>query len=366
MIMKVTVFTSDIKKALSDLAHFAVTGKSAIRELKGVLIKTGKGNITVSCTDLKSCLKVTIEAIIVDAWEVVVDFETLSNIVKNCETTRVSLELVDGKLAIDGFKIPTIDPSDYPDIDTAVSDDLPEAIVDSHHLKLGLVRVEHSSAGKNGTIQGFYGARLTAGNNAVIFAAQDGWRLSETTKPATTTSEFGFRLDGKHAKALAKILPNKSESVTIVRNGNKILITWSGHVAMFVESEGNFLDYEGFFPDENHEQIVVNRKDLIAKIRKAGVLVSATTYKIKLSASKSGLEVSAYTESADMQAQVKTIDNSMDNKSVHLNGQYLLDTLAALTSDNVVLFWEQEEHPVYVFSQGEYETDRDVIMSLRM
>lgn len=363
--MKLTIFTSDIKKALADLAHF-MPGKSSIRELKGVLIRTNNsGNVTLSCTDLSSCLKTTIESIEIEPGETVVDFETINNIVKNCDTARLLLEMKDGKLLVDGFKLPAMDPDDYPHIDTTVPDDLPSAIISANGLKAGLERVEHSSAASNRTVQGFFGVRLKSEHDRFVFASQDGWRLSETTKPAQTLGLVEFKLDGKHAKALTKILSKNSNSVTITRTpDNKMLLTWPGHEAMFVESEGNFMNYEGFFPDENHEQITVCRKDLIAKIKKAGVIVKDCGYQICLMVSKNGMELSAYTENADMHSEVKTTENAMGNNSVHLNGQYVLDALNSLESDKVTLFWEQEESPVYIFSPGNYESDRDVVMGL--
>lgn len=369
--MRIELHTADLKSALTELALFSPK-RTAIKELEYVRMVATEGNgLQLYTNDLSSSLLVTIDSVAVHRSGIaLVELATLQNVVKNSDTALVSLDVISGKLHIDGFKLPTLDPDSYPDGGFELTDHPVSVSVLTKDLHSLMTRVKHASAASVNTVQGYPGVRLTAKDHKLTCATQDGWRLAESNIDVTTRTGFSVLVDMHYVSALCKILPCDKyiQYVDIKVHKNRFEFTWNHHKAIIKKGEGNFMDYEGFFPRDFSEFVDVDRKDLIAKIKKAGVIAKDIGYRIQLSTGYNHeLSISTKTDKAEMETTVQTGVNIMpDGRSVALNGQFLLDTLNSIDSEMVTLAWAGEEMPVYVCPSGMYTHDRDVIMSLTL
>jgi len=376
--MKLRIFRSDLLKALQTVSR-ALPTVTAIMELTYLKLSVKGDRLQIAATDLRTYIATEIEAIVERPGEILVSgqfFQEVVQALQGYEEKRVILEVQPNRrvsLTLEGetprYDLSGRDADEYPAIELITP--LSEFTVSGKVLKSALRFGIHASAKSENTVQGFCGARITLEASRLVVAAQDGWRLSESSRPASfmVTSPVQWLLPLSVINDWMKLLPDTD--LTISSGDNKVLLKVSDTVYQTVLAEGNFMDYEGFFPEDMEDRYAeLNRNQFMGHIK--GIMPVAkdigNRIALKLEASRLGME-SFSDKLGEAWREMPVTENLLEDFTVALNAQYITDCVGSMGSAGVRFFCEGEEMPVYFWpSEPESEgyLDRAVIMSLTL
>ncbi len=335
-----------------------VEKKSTMPILSNILLEASGTKLQASATDLEIAIIAEQEAEVKKEGKVVVNARNLYEIVREAPEDTIlltsksgALELVSGKSK---FKILGMNPEEFPNLpplsskgEIAIkSDDLEELIDKTFYA------ISSDEARRN--LNGLYLVRLEEGDKSVLrIVGTDGHRLSYTQR------EFG----GKWKGGKGIIVPRKgiSEVKKLLADGDgdlgiafdeKAILFKRGPVSLLIRLiEGDFPAYEQVIPKGVEKIVSVPKEALLGGLRRAAILVNDQGRGVGLSFSAGMMEIKAQHPDLGEAHEEISVAYQGPHFQVGFNPRYLLDVLAVLEDEKVVLELKDEVSPCVIRSE---------------
>lgn len=277
--MKFTANTKQLKAAC-DAARRAVSSKTTIPALEGLLLRSNGSDLEVTGYDLECAIQVRAEVDTQEAGAVIIDAALLCGILAKLGGETVTVE-VDKKAMIGGggseYKLNIMPEKDFPEIPTATDG--------QGHIAMPLDALQHMV---RGTV---YAASVHPDtkpiHTGVLFervdgdkltlAAIDGFRCAvRKTEDWHCTHEFEAQKFVVPAKAVKEIASLKS-SVDQVQ-----IYLHKRHVSFIVGNmqitsrllDGEFMNYQAAIPKKHEAELVINVADMIAAVERVALMAA--------------------------------------------------------------------------------------------
>lgn len=353
--MKIIILRENLKNAFINVER-AIGTSNVLPILKNVLIKTEKGRIKISATDLEIGVTCWINGKIVDEGGITVPANIFGAIINNISDSKLELETIDSKLKITTDKsqniIQGIRESDFPIIPTVKVEEYLEIKTFDLKKSLNQVICAASSGDRRPEISGVL---FWLKDKKIKLVATDTFRLAEKT---IKSDDFKTDLDD-----IKIIIPFKTiqETIKICEDEKKVRIFIDSHQILFnfedVELisrliEGSFPDYEAIIPQDIQTSVFVSKEELINAAKLSSVFVGKVN-DIKMKTDDNKLEISGR-ESAigenktELEAEIKG-----DKQELIINWHYLLDGLRGIESGDVYMGLNGEIKPILIKSEKE-------------
>ncbi|TPI02294.1 DNA polymerase III subunit beta [Mycoplasma struthionis] len=334
-----------ISKILLDLAieriGRAIDPNPYIPALKGVLIYAENNQITFTGSNGKINIKHTIEASldaeIISAGVVLVDYVFLRNIVKRLEGD-VLLKSDDTKLSIstenDNFHLNLFASHEYPLIDFNIY---------GEKLKVNWLAFKNMAkdvmfaASTNEAKLILCCVNISSQNRKLKMIATDSFRYSEQTIDVEENSEFNISLLAKNLRDLLSFEYNGDVILNI--SEHKILFELDGTVIECAVFNQAYNDVSRIFPKQFAHTINISKRVLNSLLNKVLVIVSESYNKIRLNIGHEFFEISSVREEiAD--AAIRTSEFSLEGEEfkVALNSKYLREAIAVYDDEITLKF----------------------------
>ena len=335
--------------------------------LANVLLETDGEAVRVTATDLEVGARVAIPAKVASKGAITVSARKLAEIVKELPTAAVSLRVTDTasvSLRCAGaiYKLVGLSPDDFPPVVPAS----PASWVSLDGKTLREMLLQTSFAvSHDETRYALNGILFVLQGKDVQMVATDGHRL------AVSKRSLGRGVGGMTGivprKAVSEIMRvlGAGEDVQIAITENQFVLQMPNFVMTARLIEGQFPNYEAVVPKAHPSRLVVSRQAFAAALRRVAVMAEERNKPVKLSLAPASLRLSASSQDLGEAEEGMEVAYSGEELVIGFNSRYLLDAVAAVERDQIVLELKDSLSPG-VIKSVEDEGYCCVIMPMRI
>jgi len=366
--MKIKTNKSEILKALY-LVSGSVDKKGVMPILANVMIEAKGGKVHLVSTDLSILTRSNFDCFIEEEGKTTVPAQIFLDIIKKAPVGEISiiqesptiLQIKSGKSR---YKLPCLDAAIFPEL----SEDEFSDEIEINAQELSAIIKSTSFAISNDEtryyLNGLCLQALKDESGSKLYAvATDGHRLAISSMKIDFKDSFKVIIPKKSVIEIKKIIDNSS-NVKLLASSSKIKIIADQSSITSKLIEGDFPDYNKVIPKNNDKIVTINKKiffDCINRVstvstdnhRSVGVTLANNKMSMQVDA-KGGLF--AYEESS--------INYSSGQINIGFNSHYLLDVIAQIEDDELVIFLKDNNSPILIESQK--MNSQFVIMPVRI
>ncbi len=335
--MKIKCDRQILSEAVAGVSK-AVTQRSTVPALEGILFKAEGFNLSLTGYDFELAIITNIEANVIMPGEIVIPAKLFNEMVRKITADEISIE-VDEKnnILVSGAKIQYtimgISPQEYPPLPNP---DVESTLEISPELLTEMVEATIYAVATDEKRPAHMGERfeITDGNLKAI--ALDGFRLAITERKIDTKKEINIVIPQKTMSEVIKLIADRQENVNIFANKRFVMFSNDKYTIISRLLEGEFLDYHKVLTPDYTTKAVVETKPFIDAIERASLII---TEKLKnpllMEFVDNNITISCKT---NLGSVVDELAADIEGESVHIgfNNRYLLDALRNARCEKVV------------------------------
>ncbi len=347
--MKIICDKSKLTEALSTVSR-AVSSKSAIPVLDGILIKAYGSSVTFSGYDLEMGITTSIPADVREEGEIILNARLLVDMVRKMPSEEVTIISDDKCISqiiggVTEFTILGINASEYPEMPSltdSVSVSLSRAMLKSM-ITQTLFAISVSDAKPILT-----GSLFEISENDITVVSVDGYRMAIRREKVKAGQPVKFVVPGKTLQEIAKLLDDSEEAVTLHVSRKHITVNIGEYSVISRLLEGDFLEYRSAIPSDDKMSVTVSVRDFIQSLERTSLLISdrlKNPLKIKFEGSLVKISCSTAMGKAYDEFTAEGITEPLE---IGFNSKYLLDALRSCECDRVKLLMNTSRSPVKI------------------
>lgn len=275
--MNIVCDKSSLSNAIDGVSK-AVTPRSTIPVLQGILLKADGFQLTLTGYDLEMSITKTIEANVRQPGEIVLNAKLLSDMVHRMPAGDIYISVDDtGKATIQGgvarFEIQTMYAGDYPDLPNTGAEER------TLTLKAGTLRemIEKTlyAVSQDDKKPAHTGELFEIWPDKLTVVALDGYRLAIVERPVEATKDIRIIIPAKTMTEVLHLLPGDAEEdVHLFANRRYAVFKTGGYTIVSRLIEGEFLNYKNVIPAGHRTLAVVDCRDFIDTIERASLVIT--------------------------------------------------------------------------------------------
>ena len=369
--MELVVRKNDLLRELQ-LFQGIVERKNTIPILANVLMEAKGDEVRFLATDLEVALRSRCAATVSKEGTLTLPAKKLYEIVKSLPDTdiRIAEDKHGVKVAADRFdsRLQTLPREDFPTLPEGGSS--PTAILQSAAFKEMIAKTQFAITGED-TRYFLNGAQFILKPDVMSMVATDGHRLA-----LVTVKRDGKNQDIEESKAilpkktlgeLGRLLSEGEGDVTYERGENHMFFDVNGRTLISRMIDGQFPAYERVIPKGNDKRIEFERDRITNAVKRVALLSNERSRAVKFQIDKGKVDVTSSSPEIGEAHETLLVDYAGDGMQICFNAQYVLDFLAAVTTDVVALELKDEVSQVVMKPVGAEGYDYTyVIMPMRV
>lgn len=183
------------------------------------------------------------------------------------------------------------------------------------------------------------GVYFDLAEDKITLVATDAHRLARYTNTAVKPAQTGgFILPKKPALILRQILLKDGDDVTVNYGEKKIAFSFGQTTVVGRQIEGRFPNYNAVIPQNNNNEIIIDRQTLINACRRVAIFANSGTGLLRLALDTDQIKISAqdidFSTSAE---ETVTCSYTGTPMAIGFKAQFLIDILSTITSTDVKL-----------------------------
>lgn len=345
----------------------AVSPKSTMPALEGIMIKTMNNSISLCGYDLEIGITTSISADIRNEGSVVINARLFSDIIKRMPEDQITIE-TDDKLIVYlssgkvDYKIIGISSAEYPELPTINGSDSISMNADSLQ---SMIRQTIYAVSDKDINPAHKGSLIEVENKTIKMISVDGYRLAIRKEDTDFEGEKSFIVPGKSLSEVEKLITEDDKPVTMLIGSRHIMFEIRNYRIITRLIEGEFMNYKAAIPSVHSTELKANTRKFINTIDRMSLLLNERMKspircriedgKIKTSCNTSIGQ--AYDE-FEVEAQGEDIEIGFDNK-------YMLDALRFSETDEIKIRMNGPLSPI-VLLPGEGDSFIFLVLPVRL
>jgi DNA polymerase-3 subunit beta len=345
--MELVVRKNDLLRELQ-LFQGIVERKNTIPILANVLMDAKGDTVTLLATDLEVGLRSTCPATVSKGGSVTLPAKKFYEIVKSLPETDIRIADDKGgvKIAADRFesRMQTLPREDFPS--------LPEpggaatAALARSAVKEMVAKTQFAITGED-TRYFLNGALFVLRPGEMSLVATDGHRLALVSMArdgaGQSADEVRAILPKKTLGELGRLLmESDGGDVSYERGENHLFFDAGGRLLISRMIDGQFPAYERVIPKGNDKHIEFERDRLTNAVKRVQIMSNERSRAVKIQIDKGKVEITSSSPDLGEAKETLPVDYSGTAMQICFNAQYVIDFLAAVTTDIVSLDLKDE------------------------
>ncbi len=341
-------------------ASRAVTNKSAMPLLEGLLINAEDNTLTITGYDLSMGIRTTAEINITEPGKIVLNAKLLIDIVRKLPQETIYIEtdekmLTTIKCGRSVFTLIATEAEEYPEL-AEVSENSSFSL--PQDLLKNMIAQTIFSVSDNTSKPILTGCLFEIENDELHIAAVDGYRLSvRREKIEGISNKISFVVPGASLREIEHILTDEDGTVDIYPDEKNILFRIGRTTLITRLLEGEFLNYKAAIPTDYEFEISVNRQEIVSSIERVSLIVNEKLKNpVRFSFKDNFMQLSCITTISKSYDECSFEGNS-NELEIGFNNRYILDALRAASDDVVKMRLKGTLNPVLILPpEGEKYT----------
>ena len=315
----------------------AVTQRSSIPVLEGILMKAEGFSLTLTGYDLEMGITTSIEANVLEPGEVVLSAKLLGDMVRRLSSSEVEINATETnattiKGGITEFDIMGMNPGDFPELPSPGAD---------HTLDLEtptfreMVETTLFAVSQDDKKPAHTGELFAIEPDKLTVVALDGYRLAIIEKPVKAAKDINIIIPAKTLAEAIKLFTDDDEVVHIAANRRFVVFSSRTYTVISRLIEGDFLDYKRVIPEGYHTRVTVDVRDFSNSIERASLIITERLKNPLRITFDGNITVRCQTTLGKV---VDELDAEIEGEPVEIgfNNRYLLDALRYSRCDKLV------------------------------
>jgi len=336
--MKLTCSQTALAEAVTNVQR-AVSSKTSLPVLEGILIKAKNNQITLCGYDLEIGITTVIDADITDEGAIVVSAKLLGDIVRRLPDETVCLETDDRFITYINsgqaeYKIVGIAAADYPELPSFEKTDT--LTIQSGLLK-NMIKQTLFAVSDNISKPIYTGSLFDIEEHVIRIVSVDGYRMALRKETIACEKNSRFVVPGKALSEVLKLISDEEKNTEILIGQRHAVFQIENYSIFTRLIEGNFLDYKSTIPAGNKTEACVVTRDMIGSVERMSLLTSDKIQSpIRFTVNAEEIKLSCSTAIGKANDAIKTPVKGEDVE-IGFNNRYLLDALKNTDTDIVKL-----------------------------
>ncbi|MBI2218546.1 MAG: DNA polymerase III subunit beta [Candidatus Rokubacteria bacterium] len=335
--------------------------------LANVLLDASEETVTVTATDLDVGARVSIPAKVATQGSITLSARKLGEIVKELPAAALAMRVGDNagvslRCGPVSYKLVGLAPDDFPPV-------VPAAPASWITLEAGTLRdmlAQTSFAVSHDESRyALNGILFVVQDQELRLVATDGHRLAVAKTALTHPAENATGIVPRKAVLEITRVLGAGEEIRVALTDNQFVLEMPNFVMTARLIEGQFPNYEAVIPKAQSVRLNLGRAALASALRRVAVMAEDRNKPVKLVLMPGGLRLTASSQELGEAEEVLEIDYAGAEFAIAFNSKYVLDALAPLDKDDVMLELKDGLSPGVVRS-GSDESYRCVIMPMRI
>lgn len=336
--MKFICSQTALAKAINTVSK-AVSVRTTIPILKGILLIVKDNRLTLSASDLDISIETTIDVQSGENGSSVVSAKLFGEIIRKLPNALVTAEnKEDGKLNINclgsEFSIVSLPAEEFPVIKGIESKEYfdinKKNFIDIVNKTVFAASIDE----KKGNLTG---ALLNFNNEGLEMVALDGFRMAVAKAEIKTGTDKNIIVPARILTEINKILKEDegSDTLSLLIDEKKIEVRTEETRVIARLLEGSFIKYKDIIPASYKTRIVVSREDILSAVERASLLSKeGKNNLIKISVEDGNVVISSRSEEGNVNENVSAEING-DNIVIGFNSKYLIDVLKVVSDEEI-------------------------------
>jgi DNA polymerase-3 subunit beta len=323
------------------IVNKAVSSRSSIQVLSGVLVEARSEGVVFSATDMEISIKAPLAGRVEQPGSLVVPARIASEIARSLPVGEVVIEQRPGETQVEIrageslFDLHSLPAVDFPQLPAPVGD----GFTVSKGAFLETVDRVAPSASRDETRPVLTGVLIHFAKNEVRMVATDSYRLSvkETPIDSSVPGSMQAIVPARTLLELSRIASGVAEdTITIVPTENQMMFQVGGIYLISRLIDGQFPNYRQLIPETFDYEVAVDHDELLEAIRRVGLLAQKNA-PLRLRFADNSLTVSAESQDVGKAHEAMPIQYSGDDLEIGFNPEFLEAGVAAVKEDVVYL-----------------------------
>ncbi len=346
--MKIVCQQADLYQALSTVTH-ALSPKSPIPALDYILIKSEKGDVTLTCSDLHMTIVSRLPGFADSDGQVLLPGRLLTEIVRKLPDSEVTMEIsANFGVTIRALQTRTtlqgLSADNFPELPRT-----PDAAVSATLSQLtfrDMIRQTAFAVATDDLRPILTGCLIQCEGDVLTMVSLDSFRMAlRKAQVMSTDGDFSFVAPGKYLLELSKILGDIEDMVTLRFGGNHLLVNLGLTDIKIRLLEGEYIKYKQIIPAESSTRIVVSRKDFNDCVERAALIArDGKTNLIKMNITGDMLVITSNNDLGDIYEEINCSKFGNDI-TIAFNVRYISDVLKNVDDDNVMILLNSPVSP---------------------
>ncbi|KAJ49570.1 DNA polymerase-3 subunit beta [Clostridium tetanomorphum] len=353
--MKLTCEKNILQEAIS-ISQKAVTGKSTMPILQGILINAKNDSIIFTGSDIDLSIETKINANIYEEGSIVVDSKIFGEIIRKLPNDTIEISTKDNNVIEiicqkSNFTLIHMDSSDFPELPNINENSIfsiPQKILKS------MIKSTIFATAQEETRPILTGVLFEIKDKKLNLVALDGYRLAIRSEYIDNENSINAVIPGKTLNEVAKILEDTDENVNITFTPNHILFSIGETKIISRLLEGEFIKYNSIIPEEYNLKIIAKRNELLNCIERASLMgKEGNTSLIRLNIEDDNMIITSNSQLGMVREEVGIILQGQ-SLQIAFNSKYLIDVFKIMEDEEISMELSSSVSPCVIKSN---ETD---------
>ncbi len=347
--MKFICEKSKLQEVIST-AQKAVTGKSTMTILEGILLIARNNELTLIGSDIDLSVETKIQADILEEGSIVVDSKLFGELIKKLPNSEVQVNTIENNsLEILCEKSKAV-------LKYMNSDEFPMLPKINENMLLTIPQKILKNMIK-GTIFAtaqdeirpiLTGVKFEIDNGKLNLVALDGLRLALRSEAVENDNTISAVIPGKTLSEVSKILEDSEENVNITFTPNHILFNLGNTKIISRLLEGEFINYKSIIPDEYNLKVTLKRNEFYDCIERASLMAKeGNTNLVKLDIQDDVMIITSDSQLGKAREELNVIMQG-DPLKIAFNARFVIDVLKIMDEEEIILEFTSSVSPCIV------------------
>lgn len=328
----------------------AITGKSSMPILNGILIETKNNKIILTGSDIDLSIKTNINADIYEEGSTIINARLFGEIIRKLPNNDVNIETLNNNSVQilcekSNFNIINMNTQDFPEL-PKINENMMFSI--SEKTLKSMIKETIFAIAQDETRPILTGVLFEIKNKTLNLVALDGYRLALRSEILDNKSEISAVIPGKTLNEVSKILEDNENNVDITFTPNHILFNLGETKVVSRLLEGEFIKYDSIIPEEFSSKVTAKREELLSCIERASLMAKdSNTNLIKLNIKADSIIITSNSQLGMVKEEANIILQGQPLQ-IAFNSKYLMDVLKIMEEEEVLLEFSSSVSPCII------------------
>jgi DNA polymerase-3 subunit beta len=352
--LRITCTKEEFVQGLSVVGR-AVSTRTSIQILSGVLLEAAGGELRLAATDMELSLRAAVPARVEGDGAVVLPGRTLVDIARLLPGDDVTIEhraaesVVHVASGSASYTLHTYNAEDFPRLPEV--GDAQTFSVDREALLETIARVARA-ASRDEARPVLTGVLVQFTGDKLVMAATDSYRLAVKETPLTSPApELEAIVPSRALQELSRVAGD-GEEIAVGVQENQVLFSVGGVWLTTRRIDGQFPNYRQLLPETFEHELTVARGELLDVVRRAAVMIQRAT-PLQLRFADGEVTVVARTHEVGESKESMPVAYNGEPLEIGFNAEFLREGLESVEGDDVRLKLISPLRPTVLTDEGE-------------